>query len=54
MENDYRIFPGDPVVKNLPCNAWDVGSISGQWIKILHAPGQQSPHTTTAEPARHN
>ena len=30
-------FPGGPVVKNLPCNAGDVGSIPGQGTKILHA-----------------
>ena len=29
-----RDFPGDPVVKNLPCNAGDTGSIPGQGTKI--------------------
>jgi len=27
-------FPGGPVVKNLPCNAGDMGSILGQGTKI--------------------
>ena len=31
-----------PVVKNLPCNAGDVGSIPGPGTKILHAMRQQS------------
>ena len=35
-------FPGGPVVKNLPCNAGDVGSIPGQGTKIPHAAGQLS------------
>ena len=39
-------FPGDPVVKNLPCNAGEVGSILGWGMKI--------PHAATTEPARHN
>ena len=38
-------FPGGPVVKNLPCNAEDVGSIPGWGRKILHAPEQGSPRT---------
>ena len=31
MEEDtqWRNFPGNPVVKNLPANAGDVGSIPG-------------------------
>ena len=36
------------VVKNLPCNAGDTGSIPGQGTKIPHAPEQLSlPATTT-------
>ena len=46
-----RDFPGGPVVKNLPSNAGDAGSIHGQGTKIPHAAGQLSPHTTTTEPA---
>ena len=30
-------FPGGPVVKNLPSNAGDAGSIPGQETKIPHA-----------------
>ena len=30
-------FPGGSVVKNLPCNAGDAGSIPGQGTKIPHA-----------------
>ena len=30
-------FPGGPVVKNPPCNEWDVGSILGQGTKTPHA-----------------
>ena len=41
------IFPGDPVVKNLPCNAGDVGSIPDRGTKISHATEQLSPRTTT-------
>ena len=46
----YRDFPGGPVVKNLPSNAGDVGSISGQGTKIPHATGQLSPLAATTEP----
>ena len=44
-----RGFPGGPVVKNLPCNAGDAGSIPGQRTKIPHAAGQLSPQATTTE-----
>ena len=37
MEGD---FPGCPVVKNLPCNAGDEGSIPGPGTKIPHDPEQ--------------
>ena len=40
-------FPGDPVVKNLPCNAGDAGSIPGLETKIPHAVEQLSPCATT-------
>ena len=30
----YLDFPGDPVVKNPPCNPRDIGSIPGQETKI--------------------
>ena len=45
-----RDFPGGPVVKNLPSNAGDKGSIPGQGTKIPHAMGQLSPCATTTEP----
>ena len=35
-------FPGGPVIKNLPCNAGDMGSVPGLEIKIAHAAGQLS------------
>ena len=43
-------FPGGSVVKNLPSNAEDTGSIPGS-RKIPHAqaPLQSSPHTPTTE-----
>ena len=47
-------FPSGPVVKNLPSNAGDTSPIPGRGIKIPHATGQLSPHTTTTELARLN
>ena len=51
-------FPGDPVVKNLPCNAGDSGLIPGLEIEIPHAAGQLSlcsaSCTATKEPACHS
>ena len=44
-------FPGGPVVKNLPSNAGNMGSIPGQGTKISHAGGQLSPRAATTEPA---
>ena len=32
-----RHFPGGPVVKNLPCNAGDLGLIPGWGTKTPHA-----------------
>ena len=46
-KNDSGDFTGVPVVKNLPSNAGDVGSSSGQRTKIPHAVGQLSPHAPT-------
>ena len=45
-----RDFPGGPVVKNLPSNAGDAGSIPGQGIKTPHSKGQLSPQATTTKP----
>ena len=36
-------FPGGPVVQNLPCNAGNVGSISGWGTKIPHTVGATKP-----------
>ena len=47
-------FLGVPVVKNLPCNAENVGSILGQGTKIPQAVEQLSPCATTSEPTCHN
>ena len=38
------------MVKNLPCNAEDLGSILGHGTKIPHATEQLSPSITAAEP----
>ena len=43
-------FPGSLVVKNPPCNAGDVGSISAWGTKIPHAMGQLSRCVATTEP----
>jgi len=45
----YEGFSGGLVVKNLPSNAGDVGSISGQGTKIPHAAGQWSLWAASAE-----
>ena len=49
-----RDFPRGPVVKNLPFNAGDVGSVPGEGTKILRATEQLSLGTATAEPVCHN
>ena len=38
-----RDLTGGQVVKSLPCNAGDVGSVPGWGTKIPYAPGQPSP-----------
>ena len=50
LEPSYRDFPFGPVVKNLPSNAEDTGSIPGRGTKIPHATGQLSPRATSTEP----
>ena len=35
----FQDFPGSPVVKNIPCNAGDLGSIPGWGMKIPHTMG---------------
>ena len=42
------------MVKNLPSNAGDAGSIPGRGTKIPHAAGHLSLHATTTELARLN
>ena len=49
-----REIPSGPVVKSLPFNAGDMGSIPGQRSKIPHALGQISLCTPTKEPTSHN
>ena len=39
LKSHYRDFPDGAVVKNLPCNAGDAGSIPGQGTKVPHAAG---------------
>ena len=41
-----RDFPGHPVIRNLPSNAGDLGSIPGQGTKIPHV-SRLGPHSTT-------
>ena len=50
------IFPAGLVVKNLPYNAGDVGSIPGQGTNIPHALGSYiiSLHTATTESTCHS
>ena len=43
-------FPGVPVVKNLPANTGDMGSIPGWGTKIPHAGGQLSLYATPTDP----
>ena len=49
-----RDFPGSSVVKNLPCNSEDAGSIPGWGTKIPHALEQLSSRTRTTESTHHN
>ena len=51
-----RDFPGDPVIKNPPANAWDTSSIPGPRRSHMtqgsqvHVPRQLSPHTLQSMP----
>ena len=49
-----RDFPGGPVVKNLPSNAWDTDSIPGWGAKIPHAAGQLSLYLRSATKSPNN
>ena len=42
LQNQFGDFPGDPVVKNPPCNPGDLGLNPGQGPKIPHAPEQRN------------
>ena len=44
-KNYIRDFLGGSVVKNLPCNVGDVGSIPGQGTRITHATGKPVCHS---------
>ena len=52
MKVDGRDFPGGTLVKNLPSNAGDVGSIPRWGTKIPPATGQLNPCATATESAR--
>ena len=54
IQYPVKVTPDGPVVKNLPTNAGDTGSIPGGGTKIPHAAGQLSPLAAATEPARHN
>ena len=41
---------GDPVAKNMPCNAGDADSIPGGGTRLSHASEQLSPCITTTQP----
>ena len=47
-----RDFPGDPVVKNPPSDAGNLGLIPGLGNKIPHAMGHLSPWNAIAKPMR--
>lgn len=40
---NFQDFPGVPVVKNLPANTGDIGSIPGLGLKSSHAVRQLEP-----------
>ena len=48
----WEDFVGGPVVKNLPFNAGDVGSIPSGGTKILHASEQLIPRATVQKMPR--
>ena len=54
IKNIMREFPCGPVVKSLPCNAEDVGSIPGWETKIPSVVEQLRPGTAITEPVCHN
>ena len=44
QRKQHGIFHGSPVIRKLPSNTGDVGSIPGPGTKISHASGQLSLH----------
>ena len=54
VKNQPEGFPGGPMVKNLPANARDEGSISGSGTTIPNAVEQLSLCATTTESMNHN
>ena len=50
----HRDFPGGPVVKNVPANAGDTGSILDVGIKIPLEVEQLSPCAVTTESSGHD
>ena len=42
-------FAHGPKVKDLPCDAGNMGSISGSWTEISHGLGQLSPSAIATE-----
>ena len=52
--NEREDFAGGPVIKILPSNAGDVGSITGRGTEIQHAAGQLSLSTATTQPMPYN
>ena len=44
-----RDFPGSPEVKNLSCNAGNIGLTLGRGTRIPHAMWQPSPQAATRE-----
>jgi len=49
-ERRRKDFSCGPVVKNLPCNAGNIGSIPGRGSKIPHSAEQLSLSSTDTEP----
>ena len=49
-QNFFWDFPGHLMVKNLPCNAGDVGSIPGQGTKNPRAPTREPVYRKLQSP----
>ena len=50
MQAACGAYPGGSVVKNLPANARDIGSVPGWRTKIAHALEQLGLRAATTEP----